>query len=406
MKKAGILLFYFITITSFAQQEPSLIRYKTDTEKLKIWLKYCDKILEIEDYSKLLTASDKGIKLSKNHLGYASKFYLYKGRAYEFDNNQYKKALANYELALKYARIAKHLEDETSALMRLNYTYYALNESSKRKQLINYIKKVLDTTKNTYAQSVLNGCLAEYYLDYSEYETFIHYQLRAINYKKLLSKSKINDENIGVSFSQIASAYIKMKHYNKAIEYLNYANPYIKTSPYISAFSCNYYMQCFISLKNRDSITKYYNLIYTYPTAKDSLFLNLSFANQSMAEYYIAKHQTNTAYNYAKKAVLLGKKSTDEEILMEANTIMGRVLYEKGNYKKAIEVLTLASSSAYTYDKEFYVNINKKLSQSYAALGLWKKATVKTMTRCFRNLPRKILLLPKLIIKTKQKDKK
>ncbi|CAC9973889.1 ATP-binding protein [Flavobacterium panici] len=374
MKKVGFLFLFFISISVFAQQEPNLARLKTRNEKLKAWLKYTNEILDLEDYPKLLIVSQKGIQLSGDHLAYKSRFYFLKGNAYEFNNNQSKKAAENYELALKYAQKVKHLKNETSALMRLNYAYYALNETSKRKKLIAYIKQVLDTTKNTYTQAVLNGSLGEYYLDYSEYENFINYQLKAINYKKLLVKSVANTENIGVSYCQIASAYVKMKQFNKAIEYLNEARPYIKTSPYISAFSCNYYMQCFAAQKKTDSVKKYYKLIYTYPTAKDSLFLNLSFANQSMSKFYADQGQTNTAYYYAKKAVLFGQKSTDEEILMEANTIMGRVLYEKKDYKSAIETLKKASVNALNYDKEFFVTINKKLSQSYAALGLWEEA--------------------------------
>jgi signal transduction histidine kinase len=165
-----------------------------------------------------------------------------------------------------------------------------------------------------------------------------------------------------------------MKQFDKAIEYLNDAKPYIKTSPYISAFSCNYYMQCFVAEKKLDSVQKYYKLIYTLPSEKDSLFLNLSFANRSMSEYYVNEGKINVAYNYAKKAVSFGQKSNDGDIIMEANTIMGNVLYEKGDYKNAIEILKKASKNALTYDKESFVNINKKLSQSYAALGLWKEA--------------------------------
>lgn len=374
MKKVGFLFLFFINISVFAQQEPNLSRYKTTNEKLKIWLKYATELLDKEDYSKVITAAQKGIELSKNHPAYTSRFYLYIGTAYEFSNNQYQKALVNYEQSLKYAQIGNHLKNKTSALMRLNYIYYSLNDTLKRKNLIVYIKQVLDTTKNTYTQAVLNGSLGEYYLDYAQYENFIKYQLKAITYKKLLKKSTPNIENIGVSYSQIASAYIKMKQFDKAIEYLNEAKPYIKTSPYISAFSCNYYMQCFAAQKKPDSVLKYYKLIYTYPTVKDSLFLNLSFANQSMSKFYADKGQINTAYNYAKKAVLFGQKSTDEEILMEANTNMGRVLYEKKDYKSAIETLKKTSVNALNYDKEFFVTINKKLSQSYAALGLWEEA--------------------------------
>ena len=374
MKKMRFLFLFFINLTVFAQQEPNLASYQNQNEKLKAWLKYSNEVLDAEDYPKLLIVAQKGIDLSKNQLAYKSRFYFLKGNAYEFNNNQTKNALANYELALQYAQKARHLKNETSILMRLNYAYYALNETSKRKELITYIKQVLDTTKSTYTKSVLYGSLGEYYLDNAQYETFIDYQLKAINYKKQLKKTIANDETIGVSYSQIAAAYTKMKQFNKAIEYLNYARPYIKTSPYISAFSCNYYLQCFVPLKNLDSIQKYYTLIYTYPSKKDSLFLNLSFANRSVSEYYANEGQTNTAFSYAKKAVLLGKKSNDQDIIMEANAVMGRVLYEKGEYKKAIEILKNASKNALTYDKESFVNINKKLSQSYAALGFWKEA--------------------------------
>ena len=374
MKKMRFLFLFFINLTVFAQQEPNFADYPNPNKKLKAWLKYSNEVLDAEDYPKLLIVAQKGIDLSKNQLAYKSRFYFLKGNAYEFNNNQTKNALANYEIALQYAQKARHLKNETSILMRLNYAYYALNETSKRKELVTYIKQVLDTTKSTYTKSVLYGSLGEYYLDNAQYETFIDYQLKAINYKKLLKKTIANDETIGVSYSQIAAAYTKMKQFNKAIEYLNYARPYIKTSPYISAFSCNYYLQCFVPLKNLDSIQKYYTLIYTYPSKKDSLFLNLSFANRSVSEYYANEGETNTAFSYAKKAVLLGKKSNDQDIIMEANAVMGRVLYEKGEYKKAIVILKNASKNALTYDKESFVNINKKLSQSYAALGLWKEA--------------------------------
>ncbi|PXY45216.1 tetratricopeptide repeat-containing sensor histidine kinase [Flavobacterium hydrophilum] len=375
MRKAGFLfLLFFLTVSVYTQQQPELAQYKTKEQKLNAWLKYSQAVLDKEEYSKLIIVSQKGIELSKNYHKYLSTFYLHQGIAYEFSNNQYKKALINYENALKYAQKVRHIENQTSSLMRLNYIYYSLNENRKGKALIETIKKVLDTTKSNYARAVLYGSLGEYYLNTSEYENFIGYQLKAINYKKQLDKNEPNTENIGVSYCQIASAYVKMKQFDKAIEYLNESKPYIKTSPYVSAFSCNYLLQCYVAKKQPDSIKKYYKLIYTFPTAKDSLFLNLSFANQSMSKYYADEGQVNKAYHYAKKAVLFGHKSTDEEILMEANTIMGRVLYEKGDYKNAIITLKEASKNALNYDKEFFVIINQKLSQSYAALGLWKEA--------------------------------
>lgn len=374
MRKITFLFILLFSFKGFTQQEPNLGRYKTTAEKLKAWHDYSTSLLDLEEYPKLIIAAQKGIELSKNNPLYLSRFYLQKGTAYEFSNNKYQEAFVNYEESLKYARRSKDIESYTSSLMRLNYICYSLNKTCKRKALITEIKSILDTTKSVYTKAVLYGSLGEYYLDLSEYESFIGNQLKAVTYKKLLPKAVENIENIGVSYCQIASAYIKMKQFDKAIEYLNEAQPYIKTSPYISAFSCNYYMQCFVAQKKLDSVKKYYKLTYTYPTKKDSLFLNLSFANQNMSRYYADERDLNKAFVFAEKAVLFGEKSTDEEILMEANAIMGRVLYEKGAYKKAIETLKKASKNALTYDKENFVMINKKLSQSYAALHLWKEA--------------------------------
>lgn len=374
MRSLKLLLLLFISSNVFAQQEPNLARYKTTDEKLKVWLQYTKDLLEKENYPKLIVAADKGIVIAKNQNAYKSRFYLQKGLAYEFSNNQYQNALINYEEAWKYARKAHHLKNETTILMRLNYAYYSVQDTVKSKSLAQYIKQVVDTTKSNYTKAVLNGSLAEYYQNNAEYETFVAYQLKAISYKKLLKKDNVNEENIGVSYLQIGSAYTKMKQYNKAIEYLNEAKKHQIFSPYVNAFLSNYYLHCYVSLKEKDSIQKYYRQVYSYITPKDSLFLNLSYANRSLSEYYVNDRQTQTAYFYAKKAVLLGKKSNDEDIIMEANAIMGRVLYEKGEYKKAIETLKKASVNALKYDKESFVNINKKLSQSFAALGQWKEA--------------------------------
>lgn len=131
MKKLGFLLLLFITVAAFAQQEPNLARYKTETEKLKAWLTYTNKFLDAENYPQLIIAAQKGIELSKNNLAYKSRFYFLKGNAYEFNNNQSKEAMLNYEIALQYAKKAKHLKNETSTLMRLSYMYYALNETEK-----------------------------------------------------------------------------------------------------------------------------------------------------------------------------------------------------------------------------------------------------------------------------------
>lgn len=59
---------------------------------------------------------------------------------------------------------------------------------------------------------------------------------------------------------------------------------------------------------------------------------------------------------------------------MEADVIKGKVLLEQKKYKPAIERLNQALNFAYVYDKRSFAEVNKKLSEAYAAQNQWEKA--------------------------------
>lgn len=357
-----------------AQQKPDLNKYKTTIDKLKAWENYCKSISEAENYSLLLDAAEKGIQLAKNDEKFLGSFYFYKGYGYEYTNNQYQKATDYYEKSLQLAQKVKNTRLETSDLMRLNYMYYSIKDHEKGKQLIDYIKKVVDTIKDDDSKATLLGSLGEYYLDRSEFENFINYKLKAINL--LMSdqnKDELKTNNIGVSYLQIADAYNDMKQYEKAIEYCKYAEPYLNRDDGI-AFLYNSYIEIYTQLDDLKSAQKYYADLYKLANGKPMLDLNLSYGNRNMADYYLRKNRLQLADSYANKAIYFGKRSQDEEIQMEANVIKGKVLFEQKKYQKAIDQLNLALQYAYLYDKRFFVEINKKMSESYAALKQWDKA--------------------------------
>ena len=357
-----------------AQQKPDLNKYKTTIDKLKAWENYCKSISEAENYSLLLDVAEKGIQLAKNDEKFLGSFYFYKGYGYEYTNNQYQKATDYYEKSLQLAQKVKNTRLETSDLMRLNYMYYSIKDHEKGKQLIDYIKKVVDTIKDDDSKATLLGSLGEYYLDRSEFENFINYKLKAINL--LMSdqnKDELKTNNIGVSYLQIADAYNDMKQYEKAIEYCKYAKPYLNRDDGI-AFLYNSYIEIYTQLDDLKSAQKYYADLYKLANGKPMLDLNLSYGNRNMADYYLRKNRLQLADSYANKAIYFGKRSQDEEIQMEANVIKGKVLFEQKKYQKAIDQLNLALQYAYLYDKRFFVEINKKMSESYAALKQWDKA--------------------------------
>ena len=365
MRKIGLVLLLF----------PLLIFGQIRSKEAIRLLEECETVKNDGNYKKLIAVADKGIALSKNDSYLLARFSFYKAYGYEYDNNQYEKAIPYFEASWNYAKKNKNLKEETLAIMRLNYLYYSTKRFQEREKLVQYIQNVLDTTRNVYTQGILNGSLGEYYLDKSEIEKFIGYKLKAIEFRKKFPKDDTkNLINIGISYSQIGQAYIKMKQFDKGIEYSNYAKPYSKESPNALAFLYNDLIKCYTGKQNLDSITKYYNGIYRLISKEDSLHISVSSANRYMAEYFIAKNIIPKAMHFGKKAIQFAEKSNDAEILMEAQITQGKLLFRQKQFEKTISVLKQASTHAYEFDKISYIIINQLLSESYAQLGDWKMA--------------------------------
>ncbi len=372
------ILFFFPFVKVPAQNVPDISTIKNHKDKLAAWDTYCGKLLTGENYKELINASRKGIVVcDTNDKLYQSRFLYNIAYGYEYSNNSYDSAIAYYEQAYRYAVAAKDMHEETNVLMRLNYLYYSIGKFSQRDSLLKYIKAFADTTKNLYTLAVLNGSIGEYYLDNSQYENFIFYKLKAIDYRKKLRTENADDnrENIGVSYLQVASAYLNMKQPDKAIEYLQYSTEYIVKYKSAKFFVCNEYLEAFTMLNKPDSAIKYYRKLYALVTPDDSMYLNLSYANRIMAEYYLSHKETDSAYRYSLLAARFADASKDNEIKVEAQATLGSVLYEKKEYKEAIAVLEKIIPDASAFDKNMYRKALQQLAFCYKALQKWQEAS-------------------------------
>jgi signal transduction histidine kinase len=334
-------------------------------------------LIDSSDYNDALALARRALSATPaNNYEMKARFLYYIGYSLEYLNNNYDSAVHYYEKAYPFALKGKNLADQTDILMRLNYMYYYVKKYTERDTLIRYIKTIVDTTKDIRVLAVLNGSIGEYYLDNSAYENFIKYKLKAIDYRKLLlAKDSIqNRENIGISYLQIVQAYIRMRQDEKALEYLGYSREYISNFRDGEAFMNNDYINVYLNRNDYKNAVAYDKKLYAAMHPDDSLFINLSFARRLFADYYAGKGQLVKSEQEAMEALRLAKKSTDEEIMCEAHLALGKIEYQKGDYPQAIAYLNLAKPSAYNYDKEMYLEIQKKLANSFAALKQWDSA--------------------------------
>lgn len=372
--KFFVLIFLLLFSEVFSQNKPNLSQYKTSIQKIQAWDKYCKELIDLEKYELLLPMADQGIFLSQKQPKYLSQFYFLKGYAYEYADNQYKTATFYYEKSLQLAMQYKNQRQVVLSMMRLNYMYYSTKKFSKGKKLFDEIKKASDTIKDEKLKAILLGSLGEYYLDRSEFENFIKFKLKAIDL--LLStknKTSLETNNIGVSYLQIADAYNDMESFEKALEYCKYSENYLNKGDGV-AFMHNSYIEAYTNLGNISQALYHYQKIKELAKKVDFLDLNLSYANRNIAEYYLQTKNLDQAESYAENAMLFADKSNDEEIKMEAQIIKGKILFRKKDYKSAIKILNLALKYSFIYDKRAFCEINKELSQSYAAIQEWKKA--------------------------------
>lgn len=346
---------------------------------LDAWAREWNVLIDSSKYQEALTLARKAFAAcpASNNL-MKSRFLYYIGYSHEYLNNNYDSAVYYYEKAYPLALKANSLKDRTDLLMRLNYMYYYVKKYAERDTLVRYIKTIVDTTKDLRVLAVLNGSIGEYYLDNSAYESFIKYKLKAIDYRKqLLATDSIqNRENIGISYLQIVQAYIRMHQDEKALEYLGYSRDYIKNFKDGEAFMNNDYINVYLNLDQFEQAVKYDQALYSAMHPNDSLFINLSFARRLFADYYSRKGMIVKSEAEAMEALRLAKKSTDEEILCEAYLSLGKIEHQKGAYKEAIAYLNIALPSAYNFDREMYLEIQKKLAQSFAALHQFDSAYI------------------------------
>lgn len=376
------LIFFLLAIgfgfAGIAQQKPDLSKLKSAGEKIAAWHEYCNELLGGSDYNAVADAAKTGITITPDDsLRAKAMFSLFAGLAYE--------NLKNYPVAENYlnfvAETAKKINHHNYlvlALTRLDNIYSYTNNTTLRKQVINQLKIIGDTTSNQKTKYELYNVLGGYYRDINNYDSSIAFRLQSIDLFKKLLKEKIAEDtiNLGYAYTNLGNMFNEIGQYNKALEYLDEGANIIGDK----ALTGNeetlylYLMTSYKGLQNEDSLLKYYHLTNKGMANRDTLFNVLTQANHILGDFYSGKGNSDKASHYASLAYRYSKKSPDADGRIQANTLYADLLYKSGKYNEALTVLRDIQKEDLEWDKQLSANIHKTLSDCFANLHQWDSA--------------------------------
>ena len=376
MKQILFTLFLFLIFHfTQAQTAPNLNSYTADTSKMRVWTEYCRNICLNENFPLLFTSAKKGISISKGNKHFSSIFYYYEGIGYEYSTRQDSLAIDCYEKSLTFAKMEGDMEQVGNIIRRLYYLYYLYKKNEKETALIHYVKSNLKSVIKWEVKANFLVTICNSYLFHDEYEEFVNFAFQTIDvYEHKLPTSKKNNTNIANLYRNIVGAYIQMGQFEKALEYCKIAEKYCMQEHVNLAYLYSYYVKIY-SEKGQIELQKSY--IQKLEQLNENFYDKQSCLGESytaLSENFLKINKLTDANKYIEKAIQAGFLSKNQEVVVEAKTIKGKILFAMKEYSQAIKLLLFIEKDAKMYDKWNYTELLKVIAQCYKLDGNSEKA--------------------------------
>lgn len=379
MRRLYCLLLLLFALSAAAQipPAPDLSKYQTTTDKLQAWAKYCDEYLYIEDYQGLRKVARKGLRISpKSEPGYVSVYNFYIGITFNY-GTETDSAVYYLERSEKWARISKNPRRIEQALIQLINAYSTFGNAAKKEKVLLELQKRADTIKDDDRKGQINGDISAYYTNKGEYEKGLHYQLMAIRARRVsLPKGDHNDTiNFGVSLINVAELYIELKNPQKSLEYLNESNKFIMDYQDGIATIYRDFAQTFLMLELPEKAREYYNRLLKFLNkgAESSAWSIFLASDLDFADYHLKRKDFANAQIYTNHAANLSRYG-DQFQLAKINHSYAKIYLGEKQYAKALDYLRKAEPITREDSPEDYSELQKSMSEAYAALGNWQLA--------------------------------
>ena len=253
--------------------------------------------------------------------------------------------------AIEEARRVNYKKGEGTAQLNLSSAYCFKGDYAAARDLLNEAGKIFALLKDTLSESDLYGNMGMMYGMQSKYDSAILYYNKAMHIAEILH----DEESLNSVYQNLAISYLMQSDHANAILYFQKALSYYErinkqtSQAYI-------YLNLGLAYNNMgDSLRGERSLLKALDLSKKLNMKNVElYAYTNLSGFYDGKDQYQEAYDYAMKAVALGRQTGDIGITATSLARAATALAELGKFQEARKLgeqaIRLADSSGQPFN--------------------------------------------------------
>ncbi|HEY4154478.1 MAG TPA: hypothetical protein VGM24_03605, partial [Puia sp.] len=363
-------------------QEPDLSRIKSDQEKVKVWMDYCDSLRINQqgikgNYILLQQAALKGLKMPGAQNSEArSRLYFYTALGYYYQV-KFDSAQTYFYQSLHEAQkghIARQIAKACVALIPVNFQ---LQQAARVEECRNILQSIVDTTQNI---SILQDgyyALGSYYQQKSYYSTAQDYFIKSLESREKevdTTRDQKKKFDYAIQCDLLSKLYLNTQMVDKSLAVLRQGERFAGVSPTVGNRLLSSFVEAFTTSGKIDSAL-YYDGRLEEQTKDNPIFPSeIVSSDLNIAIYYIDHHQYSRALPYLNRGDTLSARVKSPILLFQSQLITGRYDVETGKFEEAISLLNQSLPVAKQYSRELYSNALKSMALAQKGKGNLKAA--------------------------------
>ncbi|MEO6962262.1 MAG: HAMP domain-containing sensor histidine kinase [Puia sp.] len=377
LSRRFILFGFLLIMTRAFAQAPDLNQLKSNREKVKTWIDYCESLRINKqgitgNYILLQHAGLKGLDLAKEDDAESrSRFYFYVALGYyyqvKFDSAQDYFYQSLHEA--QKGHITKQISKACVALIPVNFQ---LQQKEKVDECKNILQSIIDTTHDHGLLQDGYYALGSYYQQKSYYSTAQDYFIKSLELREKevdTTQDQKKKFDYAIQCDMLSKLYLNTQMVDKSLSVLRQGERFAAVSPTVGNRLLSSFVEAFTTSGNIDSAL-YYNLRLEEQTKNNPIFPSeIVSSSLNIAIYYIDHRQYNKALPYLNKADALAAAVKSPLLLFQTQLIKGRYDEETGKFEQSIVLLSQSLPVAKQLSRELYSNALKTMALAQKGKG-------------------------------------